>query len=566
MRVTYLQTIGRTMKHPAIKPNLVFITISSLMLSSQAYSIETPIYKWQDNRGITQYSDRAPNVAYKKATRFEMINSLQAIDLCTAPSTSSSVYLPKSNLAASKTPEYSANFFGGSNNPRTIASGATGGTGAIRSIGATKVAATSPAKPAATVAKPAATVANSAAKAPANSIGASAFKPRTGASSNSFGGSLFGNIAGAPTNSIGASAFGPRAGASTNSLASKATATQTAAAQAAADQAAESSYLIQRGLMPAVDIRKNIIPEIGYSTLRIQDTTELPTINPNPFGGEFRVVCKVSHMSNDDPLVYPNQPGAAHHHMFFGNTTINSKSDLNNLSNVGNSTCNGGIMNRSGYWAPSMIDTVTNAPIVPDFSIFYYKAAGAPGAQIKAPPKGLKMIGGNPKGNSVDSAKAAFTCIPPNDGVVRPFWGWHKSIQACNVGWEMDMTVFFNQCWDGINLDSPDHQSHMAGSSDSNNTPARIAAGTANRCPDTHPIAIPQIALNMRYKVKTGMDLSKWRLASDNYDKSLPGGYSSHADWINGWDEKIMEGIIKNCINIKGDCHAHLLGAGKAFY
>jgi Domain of unknown function (DUF1996) len=543
------------MKQHAKRTNLAFITISGLMLSSQAYSVETPIYKWQDHRGITQYSDRAPTVAYTKASRFEMINAMQAKDLCAVPAAGAALYLPKVNVASRATPEYSANLFGGF-------SGGINNTFANAANAANKarVQAVKAARAAKAAAKRAAAAAKAAAKATAK------------AAAMSVGGS-----------SLGVSAFGPSAASTATATAAAAAAAKLAATQAAAQAAATQAAaqlavaapqpavetnpnLIQRGLMPAVDTSKNIAPAVGYSTLRIKDTAELPTINTNPYGGEFRVVCTTSHMSNDDPLVYPNQPGAAHHHMFFGNTSINAKSDLNNLPNVGNSTCNGGIMNRSGYWAPSMIDTTTHTPMVPDFAIFYYKAGGAPGAKIVAPPKGLKMIAGNPKGNSSSSGKAAFTCLPPNDGVARPFYGWHKSIPSCEVGWEMDMSVFFNQCWDGVNLDSPDHQSHMTGGSDANNTPARIAAGTANRCPDTHPIAIPQITLNMRYKVKPGMDLSKWRLASDNYDTNLPGGYSSHADWVNGWDEQIMAGIIKNCINLQGDCHAHLLGAGKMFY
>ena len=57
-----------------------------------------------------------------------------------------------------------------------------------------------------------------------------------------------------------------------------------------------------------------------------------------------------------------------------------------------------------------------------------------------------------------------------------------------------------------------------------------------------------------------------WRLASDNYSKTLPGGYSAHADWVNGWDETVMAGIIKNCINAKRDGHSHLLCDGRTLY
>ncbi|WP_309624448.1 DUF1996 domain-containing protein [Methylibium sp.] len=59
----------------------------------------------------------------------------------------------------------------------------------------------------------------------------------------------------------------------------------------------------------------------------------------------------------------------------------------------------------------------------------------------------------------------------------------------CLVGDELWQGVFFPQCWDGKNLDSPDHKSHMAYPSDGG-------------CPRSHPVALP-----------------------------------SHGDWWNGWKQ-----------------------------
>jgi hypothetical protein len=51
-------------------------------------------------------------------------------------------------------------------------------------------------------------------------------------------------------------------------------------------------------------------------------------------------------------------------------------------------------------------------------------------------------------------------------------------------------------CWDGVNLDSPDHKSHVA-------YPKQGAAsfsGTSvgGDCPSTHPVKIPQVMLEVR--------------------------------------------------------------------
>jgi hypothetical protein len=120
--------------------------------------------------------------------------------------------------------------------------------------------------------------------------------------------------------------------------------------------------------MPVVDHLLNMTPVVGHSTLRVSATTQVPSTTTT---GAFRVACDASHMSNDDPIVYPGVVGAAHHHTFFGNTSINA--NTTNPAAGGNSTCRGGTMNRSGYWIPSMVDTQTGKPLKGDGNVVYYK-------------------------------------------------------------------------------------------------------------------------------------------------------------------------------------------------
>ncbi len=55
--------------------------------------------------------------------------------------------------------------------------------------------------------------------------------------------------------------------------------------------------------------------------------------------------------------------GRTHLHTFYGNTGVNANSNQASILGAGNSTCSGGIENRSSYWAPTVIDTATNRPI-----------------------------------------------------------------------------------------------------------------------------------------------------------------------------------------------------------
>ena len=296
-------------------------------------------------------------------------------------------------------------------------------------------------------------------------------------------------------------------------------------------------------LMPIVDVTKNMVPSAGESTLRIQSTTDKPAINADN-EGQFRIACGASHMNNDDPIIYPNQQGASHHHTYFGNTLANNTSTVESLRTTGNSTCLGGTANRSAYWVPSMIDTATKTPLRPSRLLVYYKT-DRPGLVVP-PPKGLRMIAGDSKATVAQSEDLVrYTC--------NAVYASRKIyIPACSQGSTLEFLLRFPSCWDGKNLDSPDHKSHMA-------------YGFRGNCPDSHPVQIPDITFYVTYQVSTAGGIANWRLASDNYSGGT-GGHSLHGDWMNGWDEAISKLFTENCLKKSVDCHANLLGDGTTLY
>ncbi|MEO7336526.1 MAG: DUF1996 domain-containing protein [Caldimonas sp.] len=261
-------------------------------------------------------------------------------------------------------------------------------------------------------------------------------------------------------------------------------------------------------------------------------------------------------MSFDDPIVRPGQSGGSHLHAFFGNTAVNANSTATSLATTGNSTCAGGTLNRTSYWVPAMIDTRNAAPVKPSSSIFYYKTGyyGISPRAIQSPPAGLRMVSGNPQNSGPSAGAFRYGCVVPGGISGGLPTGWYgQTIPNCPVGSDMLMEVLFPQCWDGVNLDSPDHISHM-------NTPVN------GQCPSTHPVPLPVISFEVHYTIKTGDAPTKWRLASDTYDSSLPAGYSGHGDWFSGWDQATMNTITTNCEQKAMDCHAYLLGDGRTLY
>ncbi len=564
-----------------IRSPALLISLPLLALIASSHQANAEIYKWRDDRGVTQYSDRPPVSSFTKVTRNEMVNALQTKDLCTVGPIQKSVASTKNintffGFTVHK--QNAANTSSLFKAPIARSAGITGSTGnssnarfintrftnavsdtaapntSIASRSTSTIAAVNSARVSAPVVKTARPATQVSPLGIASILNNGNDKitvfgiPRTNIVANN---NLLTPKAIQPTPLVIATA--PVSVATAPAQVTKAPTQLAVNTPAESNTSNPSPNLIQVGLMPAVDVSKNITPALGWDDLRIRPNLgpqDVPRVGDG--NGQFRIDCEVSHMSNDDPILYPNQQSAAHHHTFFGNTSVNHKSNLMTLSTTGTSTCRGGIANRSAYWVPSMIDTASKTPLKPYSALWYYKTGYKVAKEkITAPPKGLRMIVGNMKAtNSASSTRISYSCFKEGEpGIPSTI-----HIPACSQGWTIVTHVDFPQCWDGKNLSSPDNISHM---SDPVN----------NACPATHPVAIPKLGLNTKYLITTPEGTKNWRLSSDNYAANgYNAGYSGHADWVNGWDEKVIAGIVKNCLNAGKDCGNHMLGDDTVIY
>jgi hypothetical protein len=138
--------------------------------------------------------------------------------------------------------------------------------------------------------------------------------------------------------------------------------------------------------------------------------------------------------------------------------------------------------------------------------------------------------------------------------------GGTGSIPAnCQIGDAIRLAVIFPQCWDGVHLDSPDHKSHMA-------YPIYRNPPEFSTCPSTHPITLPAITEHFDYLITKTSAPAYWRLSSDLYSPSLKGGFSAHADWMNGWDPTTMTTIVTQCLNKAVDCGVGSIGNGSDLF
>lgn len=263
----------------------------------------------------------------------------------------------------------------------------------------------------------------------------------------------------------------------------------------------------------------------------------------------FRFRCKASHFLYDDPIVFPGQPGKAHLHMFFGNTMANGNSTYESLRKTGDGSCDGGPLNRSAYWMPAVVNE-NGKVAVPDHITIYYKRH--PGTNRI--PRGLRMIFGFDH-RYPDQKIKRWKCA--NGG------GEFETIPEvnCPADQQLMVTLGAPNCWDGKNLDSADHRSHMSYGS--------YNQYGENVCPDTHPVNIPSFTMLISWSHSGFAEYSKWRLASDHVSPhdptsaKLPPGSTMHSDWFGGWDDGVMDMWHDGCMDQFKSCSGGALGMGK---
>ena len=282
--------------------------------------------------------------------------------------------------------------------------------------------------------------------------------------------------------------------------------------------------------------------------------------------GAFRFICNAGQLLKDDPIVYPGQAGASHLHQFYGNTSANANSTYESLRGSGASTCMSPV-NRSAYWMPAMLDG-KGSVVRPDYIAIYYKrrpssdpkcslSSGDPQAEGNCVdlPNGLKFVFGfDMVSGKAPTGAAYFNCIE-GEGSTQ---GHYKSIPEantyCRTGGRIGAVIHAPQCWDGKNLDSPNHRDHVSY--------MNWGDWGYPKCPATHPYVIPEFTLQAWYAIAPGDDLKIWKFSSDSMRPDLPNGSTYHADFFMAWDPKVKQMWHDNCINKQLNCSGGDLGNG----
>jgi len=260
-------------------------------------------------------------------------------------------------------------------------------------------------------------------------------------------------------------------------------------------------------------------------------------------GDTFVVSCAPLTIQRSDPIVSPGLPGAHVHSIIGGNAFKRVMGPMDTLK-ANETTCIFAL-DHSNYWVPSLYhqraDGMWELVEFRGSNVYYQKRACDYSPTAKncdktivplAFPDGFRMVAGDPfrrTQNDSDFAQRAIHVMCLDGG---PQQAGFPKVHCNTMRWE----VYFPSCWDGKNLDTPDHKSHVA-------YPA-IGDFNGGVCPESHPVALFSIFFEFFFTTGVYPDTNKFAFANGD-----PTGFGFHGDFIMGWTNRtLLQTAHRDCI------------------
>ncbi|MFE7765611.1 DUF1996 domain-containing protein [Streptomyces sp. NPDC057438] len=305
------------------------------------------------------------------------------------------------------------------------------------------------------------------------------------------------------------------------------------------------------------------------------DYADITSVQPNAGAGDrrqngstgsFSTDCGVNAgglFNSDNVIVAPGVSNGAHHfHDYVGNQGNSAFASDEDLATADTSCENQG--DRSSYFWPVIrlqngtAEQDANSPgggiegnvgeiVTPKQVTMTFE--GSPRGDVTEMPRLLRIITGDAKAfvNGTANANASWSCTGFEDRQLK------DKYPLCPAGSDVVRTFKFQSCWDGRNIDSANHRTHVAFAA------ADGSCGAGFK-------AIPQLVQRIVYDVDAPSLQDGGRtsplFAVDAFPEQLHKPVTDHGDFINVFDEDLMREMV-DCINDGRECDAADIGGGR---